>query len=224
MNYSRRNVLALSLTLPFVAYSCGRYRRVETQSPDQLRLEMVQVIVDFEARRDANGKVVVYQLPSGDGGGRFEVAGINERYHRSEALRLRKIIQAGDPDRAERDAVDYIASKTDFPARVARSNAIKFLLRDIAWNRGPTGAVRTLQIALNLPIDGKIGPQTRGALEIAESDLAALISAMRSARETYERAWAGRDETSIFWEGLVNRWDKAAAQARKYARQDSRAF
>lgn len=216
MNYSRRSVLAISLTLPLVACSTDHDETLEIEDSNFLRLEMVQFIVDYEARRDAEGNVIVYWLPRGDGGGRFEVAGINERYHREEARRLRRIIEAGDPDRAEREAVLYIAGKTDFPARVASTNAIKFLLRDIAWNRGPTGAVRTLQIALSVPVDGKIGPQTRGALEAAESNPMALISAIRSARETYERRWAGRDETSEFWEGLVNRWNKAGAQAKKY--------
>lgn len=216
MNYSRRSVLALLLTSPLVACSSEQNQAVETQNPNSLRLEMVQFIVNYEARRDADGKVIVYDLPKGDGGGRFEVAGINEKYHRAEAVRLRRIIEAGDPDRAEREAAEYIAGKTDFPARVATTNAVKFLLRDIAWNRGPTGAVRTLQIALNLPVDGKIGPQTRGALETAENNPTALISDIRSARETYERRWAGRDETSDFWEGLVNRWNKAGAQAKKY--------
>lgn len=216
MNYSRRSILAISLTFPLVACSTEHSQAVETQDPNSLRLEMVQFIVDYEARRDAEGKVIVYKLPRGDGGGRFEVAGINERYHREEAIRLRRIIESGDPDRAEREAVLYIAGKTDFPARVASTNAIKFLLRDIAWNRGPTGAVRTLQIALNLPVDGKIGPQTLGALEVAENNPIALVAAIRSARETYERRWAGRDETSIFWEGLLNRWNKAGAQAKRY--------
>jgi len=69
---------------------------------------------------------------------------------------------------------------------------------------------------LSVPVDGKIGPQTRGTLEAAENNPMALISAIRSARETYERRWAGRDETSKFWEGLVNRWNKAGTQAKKY--------
>ena len=216
MNYSRRRLLILALSVPLVACSSEQNQTVEVLDPNSVRLEMVQFIVDYEARRGADGKVIVYKLPRGDGGGRFEVAGINERYHRAEAVRLRRIIKAGDPDRAEREAVKYIAGKTDFPARVAKTKSIKFLLRDIAWNRGPTGAVRTLQIALKVPVDGKIGPQTRGALEAAETNPMALISAIRSARETYERRWAGRDETNEFWDGLVNRWNKATAQSKQY--------
>jgi len=42
---------------------------------------MAADIINFEARRDKrNGHLVVYNLPKNDGGGRYEVAGINERY------------------------------------------------------------------------------------------------------------------------------------------------
>jgi hypothetical protein len=36
--------------------------------------------VYFEARRDKNGHLVVYDLPKNDGGGDYEVAGINLKY------------------------------------------------------------------------------------------------------------------------------------------------
>ena len=49
--------------------------------------EQARRIVDYEARRDAEGHLKVYHLPSGDGGGEREVAGINDRYH-PEALDL----------------------------------------------------------------------------------------------------------------------------------------
>ena len=178
-------------------------------------LEMVQHIVDFEARRDADGRIVVYDLPPQDGGGAYEVAGINERYHPAAAARLREMIASGQSEAAERQAVLYIADKTHHPADRARTDAIRFLLRDIAWNRGPTGAVKTLQIALGVASDGIFGPITSGALTRAEADPAALVSALTAARETYERR-LGRNETSIFWAGLQNRWTKAAEQARTY--------
>ena len=39
------------------------------------RRRMAAAIVNFEARRDVQGHLKVYQLPPGDGGGRYEVAG-----------------------------------------------------------------------------------------------------------------------------------------------------
>jgi len=39
---------------------------------------MAKSIVDFEVRRDAQGHLRVYNLPAGDGGRHYEVAGIND--------------------------------------------------------------------------------------------------------------------------------------------------
>ena len=184
-------------------------------SSASLRLEMVRHIVSYEARRDPQGRLRVYWLPEDDGGGSHEVAGINERFHPEMLLRLKTLIEAGQHAQAEAEAVEYIADYTDRTAALSELPAIRFLLRDIAWNRGPTGALRTLQIALRVPIDGRFGPVTRAALREAEADPAALVEALCAARETYERS-LGRDESSGFWEGLANRWQKACIQARAY--------
>jgi len=177
---------------------------------------MVEHIVNFEARRDRQDRVRVYKLDPDDGGGSFEVAGVNDRYHPKMARELRALVNAGKYMEAEAQAIIYIAGKTDFPASIASDNAIRFLLRDIAWNRGPTGAVRTLQLALNVPVDGKIGPVTRKALNDAEANPEDLILGIRTARDTYERQWAGRKPGNRYWKGLVNRWNKASAIAQEY--------
>jgi len=44
----------------------------------EMRRRMAAEIVDYEARRDANRHLKVYNLPEGDGGGRYEVAGIEQ--------------------------------------------------------------------------------------------------------------------------------------------------
>ena len=59
------------------------------------RLRMAKSIIDFEARRDAKGRLQVYKLPAGDGGGTYEVAGINDRYHPVEAAHLAQLVKAG---------------------------------------------------------------------------------------------------------------------------------
>ena len=38
-----------------------------------------------QVRRDAKGHLKIYMLPAGDDGGRYEVAGINERYNKDTA-------------------------------------------------------------------------------------------------------------------------------------------
>jgi hypothetical protein len=46
---------------------------------------MAAAILNFESRRDCKGHLMVYILPAGDGGGRYEVGGINERYNKAVA-------------------------------------------------------------------------------------------------------------------------------------------
>ncbi len=55
----------------------------------ELRKRMAESIVKFEGRRDAQGHLWVYILPAG-GGGRYEGAEINDRYHPREAAKLRE--------------------------------------------------------------------------------------------------------------------------------------
>ncbi|MDQ3547130.1 MAG: hypothetical protein M3429_11550 [Verrucomicrobiota bacterium] len=171
----------------------------------ELRKKMAQGIVQFEGRRDAKGHLRVYILPSGDGGGRYEVAGINDRYHPQEASRLRQLIEAGRHDEAEDYAAEVIAAYTDMVAKWTTVPAIECYLRDSAFNRGPGGAAKILQIALGVKVDGGVGPETLKAMREAEKDPVKLLAALRVAREKYELRVAGRREK--FWKGLVNRWD-----------------
>ena len=168
-------------------------------------------IVDYEARRDAEGNLNVYHLPSGDGGGEREVAGINDRYHPEALDLIEKLIAEGRHEEAEDAAADHIRKYTDSVAMLSEVPAIQFALRDAAFNRGPTGAVKILQDALGLPADGIAGPRTKEALQQAEGDPSMLLSAIREARERYERRT--HDESSKFWSGLVHRWDRQHADS-----------
>ena len=174
-----------------------------------------QSIVNFEARRDAQGHLRVYILPAGDGGGRYEVAGINDRYHPREAARLRQLIEAARFDEAEDYAAEVIADYTDVVSKWTTVPEIEAYLRDSAFNRGPGGAAKILQMALGVTVDGGVGPETLGALRKAEKDPAKLLAALRVAREKYEMRVAGRREK--FWKGLVNRWDNSLAFAQGIA-------
>jgi lysozyme family protein len=94
---------------------------------------------------------------------------------------------------------------------------VQFYLRDSVFNRGPTGAMKILQIAAKVKADGAWGPVTRAAVEALSPTQ--LLSRLRVARENYERTVVGRNETSQFWKGLVNRWDNALAAAGKFHRE-----
>ena len=169
-------------------------------------LEQSRRIVDYEARRDGNGHLRIYRLPSGDGGGTREVAGINDRYHPEALDRIESLLAAGCFEEAEEAAAEHIRRYTDPVAMLSEIPAVQFALRDMAFNRGPTGAVRILQDALGLPADGLAGPRTKAALRVAEREPERLLSDLRAARERYERR--ARDESSPFWKGLASRWDR----------------
>jgi peptidoglycan hydrolase-like protein with peptidoglycan-binding domain len=184
-------------------------------TPEQ-RMKMAKKIVDFEASRDKKGHLQVYKLPPGDGGGRYEVAGINERFNKVVADRLVELIAAGEYGHAEELASEFVASDTDVVVNWSKIPAIEFYLRDTAFNRGHAGAAKILQMALGVEPDGVVGPRTRAVLAVAEQDPAKLLSDLRAARERYEREAVGRDARSKFWKGLVNRWDNALKFARTF--------
>jgi lysozyme family protein len=174
---------------------------------------MGRVILSFEARRDAQGHLAVYKLPANDGGGTYEVAGINDRYHPEQASQLRTLIQAGRFDEAEATAIDYMVKYTDVAAGWTTNAGVEFYLRDCCFNRGPGGAAKILQIALGVPVDGSVGTDTREALSKAAPG--ALLDQLRAAREHYEDQVApGRPNLR---QGLINRWNKALAEAKKFA-------
>lgn len=184
-------------------------------TPEQ-RLAIARSIVTFEARYD-KGKITVYKLPSGDGGGIFEVAGINDKYHPAEAAALRDLILQGRHSDAETQAAAYIATYTDGVAAWTQHTAVEAFLRDTAFNRGLGGAGRVYQLALGVEPDGRVGNITlTAAAKIEAADVANFLVQLRDARLGYERRFVGRDEKSKFWKGLVSRWNKALKMAQAY--------
>lgn len=164
-------------------------------------------ILEWEARRDEDGHISVYKLPSNDGGGIYEVAGINEKYHPKEAAMLAGLIKNKQFKEAERLAACYIQDYTDTVSAWTNNSAIDFFLRDTCFNRGPTGAAKILQKALGVAEDGKVGPITLAALKRSEYNPEGLLNDLRWARERYEDQVAGARPN--LRKGLVNRWDKA---------------
>lgn len=192
------------------------------------RTEMGLEIVRFEGRFK-DGKLQVYKLPAGDGGGSYEIAGINERYHPKKALELKKLIEAGHHEVAALEAAEYIIDYTKgvlnfFPneSYADKNLGVEFLLRDSAFNRGLKGAATILQLALGVTVDGAVGPKTKEEFKKQlDADSGGVCHRLTSAREKYERTsypWksATRDESSKFWKGLSNRWTIAHTTSQKF--------
>jgi len=172
------------------------------------RLKIAGQIVTWESRRDSKGRIAIYKLPSNDGGGSYEVAGINEKYHPDTARKLADLINAGKHPQAEKLAAEHIAQFTDSIARITKNAGTEAFLRDTAFNRGPTVAVKVVQVAMNVSVTGKLGDDTRAAFERLENDKPVkLLQRLRNAREEYERNYIGF--RANFWPGLTTRWNKA---------------
>lgn len=180
----------------------------------QQRTELAQQIVNLEARRDAAGNVRIYKLPKSDGGGNYEVAGVNDKYDPVEFPKLRDLVLSGKQKEAEEEAAKYIASNTDIAHHWTDQPAIESYLRDSVFNRGAGGAAKILQIALGVKVDGHVGPDTLKALRVAEGDQKQLLNDLRAARERYELRYVGKRED--LWDGLVNRWDNSLQIALQY--------
>jgi hypothetical protein len=184
-----------------------------TSTPEDRR-KMMDFVVNAEARRDKMGRLRVYKLPAADGGGTYEVAGINDRFHPVAAAKLRDLLAANRQGHAENFIRDYLLDYTAVVAKWTDHPALEAFLRDTAFNRGPRGALRILQLALKVADDGKWGPKTKAALTAALKQPGTLLQQLRTARESYEiRVAPPVGARAKFWQGLVNRWDKALSFA-----------
>jgi len=199
----------------FFSGTLGKHENVTIQetpanvTPANMREKMAEKIVDFEARRDKNGNIQVYKLPANDGGGSYEVAGINDKYHPDIAAKLKMLIECGKYQEAEKQAALYIAQYTDAAAKWTAISAVEFYLRDSIFNRGQGGAAKIVQIAVEVKVDGGVGPVTLQAIAQAEKNAPQFLKNLRAAREKYEDMVAPNRPN--LRAGLVNRWNNALA-------------
>lgn len=184
----------------------------------EIQTRFAKYILDVEARRDSKGRLAVYPLPPGDGGGTFEVAGINDRYHPKIARKLRALIQAGKQDEAEARAIEYLENYTDSVDEWHPDERVEGFLRSCAFNRGAGGAAWMLQYALRYGFtpalytgkrDRKVGINTLKGSARADTDQ--MLNALYGARIVYERTAipglkGNRKESSKFWHGLFRRF------------------
>ncbi len=169
-------------------------------------------IFNSEARRGPDGKLQVYQPPSGDGGGAFEVAGITARYQPQEAARLRDLINSGRSDEAEAEAKAFYRKRAaPFTAHTA-NKGLQLQLADAVHHRGEGGLRRILQRAAGS--DSKDYATLIGSLSSRPDGLEAFDQARRAYE--WEEVDRGRDSRKKFRKGLENRFDKAAAAARQF--------
>lgn len=176
---------------------------VKTELNDPLQIAALKT-VEFEARKDRQGNPEIYKLPSGDMGGNFEVAGINDRYH-PEAF---KRISSLPPQERAGAAAQYIREYTS-PFVSKLPSAIQPFAQDLAFNRGMGGATKYIQqglnsLGVNVSVDGRLGPQTLAAINKVQPQ--ALMRAASDAQLRDEYRMANRNPArKPLLRGLENR-------------------
>ena len=160
--------------------------------------------VDWEARRDRRGNLSIYALPSGDLGGNYEVAGINDRYH-PQAF---KKISSLPAEQRERAAAEYIRQYTS-PFVNQLPEQIRPFAQDLAFSRGAGGATKYIQQGLNslgqkVSIDGRLGPQTLQAIKGVDPKALMKAASQAQLNDEYARA-RSNPERRKFLQGLENR-------------------
>lgn len=144
--------------------------------------------VEWEARKDKQGNLAVYKLPTGDMGGNFEVAGINDRYH-PEAFKAISSLPAQERAKA---AAEYIQGYTA-PLVERLPQALQPFTQDLAFNRGLGGATKYIQQGLNalgqkVAVDGGIGPKTLAAINQVEPRALMRAASDAQLQDEYRRA------------------------------------
>jgi len=144
--------------------------------------------VEWEGRKDKQGNLAVYKLPSGDMGGNFEVAGINDRYH-PEAFKAISSLPAQERAKA---AAEYIQGYTA-PLVERLPQALQPFTQDLAFNRGLGGATKYIQQGLNalgqkVAVDGGFGPKTLAAINQVEPRALMRAASDAQLQDEYKRA------------------------------------
>ena len=182
----------------------SEYVRPPTEPQPSGELPLPLQTVEWEGRKDKQGNLAVYKLPSGDMGGNYEVAGINDRYH-PEAFQAISSLPAQDRAKA---AAEYIQGYTA-PLVERLPQALQPFTQDLAFNRGLGGATKYLQQGLNslgqkVAVDGGLGPKTLTAINQVEPK--ALMRAASQAQLEDEYRMAERNPArKKFIKGLESR-------------------
>jgi len=166
----------------------SEYARPLTTPQEQGQLPLPMQTVDWEARKDAQGYPMVYKLPSGDMGGKYEVAGINDRYH-PKAFQVISALPAQERAKA---AAEYIQGYTS-PLVEKLPQQLQPFTQDLAFNRGLGGATKYIQQGLNtlgqnVAVDGEFGSKTLAAINQVEPRALMRAASDAQLQDEYKRA------------------------------------
>lgn len=191
-------------------------RGTRASSGDPLTDWVASNTINWEARRDKQGNVSVYNIPSGDYGGTKEVAGITNKYH-PEAFKRISALPPQEREMASANYVmDYASPVTGLVPEPLRAHAA-----DLYFNRGPGGYATLIQQGLNslgipVKVDGQFGQKTLEAMR--QADPVQLIDATEDAYMARELKMAQADPNRMkLFRGIQNRSNNRRNSAKAFA-------
>lgn len=171
--------------------------------------------INWEARRDRQGSIAVYNIPAGDFGGSREVAGITDKYH-PEAF---KRIASMPPEQREPAAAEYVVQYAA-PIASAVPEPLKPYTVDLVFNRGPGGFTSLVQRGLNelgrpVKVDGGFGAKTLNAIESVDP-IQLVRATERAYREREAELARNNPDRAKLLRGINNRSLNRENEAIKY--------
>lgn len=171
--------------------------------------DIYNIMLSQEIRRDSSGRPMVYQLPAADGGGTYEVAGLNDKYNPAEAQALKAMIQSGAPTPAIESFIRAAyKQKTQFGANYlppSHSQGLELFLRDCSLNHSERGVRTILARAVGTRRDD---PALPAAIQkyISTHGERALLNKLSIARGAYYQSLIQANPArAIFADGWNNR-------------------
>lgn len=183
------------------------------------------LILNNEARRDKHGNLTIYKLPSSDGGGTHEIAGINNGNHPEQYAKLEALIKSGKHAQAEQEAQNYILQYTAPVADLLQeagstSPGVDYFLRDIYFNSGQYGTTRVIHRALGIEESKQFNSDTRDAIKnyLKSHTEQQLLDRLKAARERLYKSIADHNPEKLkFLTGWLNRNNRSYQQASSMA-------
>lgn len=197
--------------------STGTGESTDSVDAHEIRNRMAAKILNMEDYKITGPESLrVTRLPSGDGGGTWEIAGICDGIEPDVFNRIKSLLDKGLREEAWEECLSYVLENTSKIVSYLPNYGFgyEFMVRDLAFNMGTGGAVNVIQRMLNsvgdagLTVDGKWGPKTQAALRsvtdvIPEAEVVRGLD--RAARARYESIVKANPVKKKFLKGWFNR-------------------
>lgn len=189
----------------------------ESVNSHEIRNRMAAKILNMEDYKITGPESLrVTRLPSGDGGGTWEIAGICDGIEPDVFNRIKALLDKGLREEAWEECLSYVLESTATIASYLPNYGFgyEFMVRDLAFNMGNAGAIKVIQSMFNresfdeIAVDGKWGIKTQTALLGLTACLPEdyTIGALdRAARARYESIVKANPIKKKFLKGWLNR-------------------